>query len=1451
MNRSYRVIYNRALGVMQAVSEHGRARGKSGGVKTQNRQTLATCTLLATYALGLSLAAPALSQSVISVNSGETHTIPGNYQSGPFNGGTVYARGTLQNQDMLHNLGYLSNFGSISNQGVLHNDTIAHLYNGAGSTINNLGLLKNDGFLHNHGLLTGLIHNRGTINVIGSAATWEVGSILTTGGSSGESAVLTIKNGGKVESWHGQIASNSTATGTVTVEGQNSQWINPYDINVGIRGTGTLNIRDGGLVQNNGNGKIGHYTDSTGTVTVEGPGSQWENGTFLRVGDEGTGTLTISNDGLVAVGTKTAELGVVELGRVVSGIGAINIGAGTGVAPAAAGRLSAPSVEFGHGTGTLNFNHNSATTFTASLTSTGAGTHAVNHSAGTTLLTGDSSGFSGRTTVSGGTLLVGDRNGNGKLGGAITVSSGGILGGSGAVGSTKVSDGGRIAPGNSIGALKINGDLTLSTGAILDYELGGPAATDPSSGVSDRIDVTHNLELNGTLNLAQSGNPTDGTAGLGYYRLMTYGGTLSVNGLMIGNTPAFATPTNLDILTSDGKVDLLVTTGGNNDLQHWQGGDGTWGAAHQLWLNQNDTSPTTWAGNHAVFKDANGHTGGIVSVADIQNFKGLQFVDHGYQLDGAGELQTHANNSEIRVLGDEAKINTKITGTGGIIKTQAGTLTLSGNNTYEGGTYLMDGTVSVSSDANLGASNGALTFDGGALQITGDTFTNMRRQLNWKDHGGSFDIADPEHLFTINSDITGQGDFIKRGEGDLRLTGNNSYGNTLIEAGDLIGDARSISGDVHTFTDGTLIFDQADDAQFAGHFSGADSQHASVIKSGPGTLSLLGSSSLNWFIENGEVVSSADRFSGYIATDTDGVFTFDQYHDTDFGNQIKGRGHLNKKGDGELRLSGDSSAFEGTTTIASGTLSVGGPSGNGKLGGALSVASGGTLAGNGTVGKITVHAGGTIAPGNSVGTLTVNGDLTLKAGSRYNVEVNPEGTEADLIKVTGGATLEGGSVMHIGIDGPYKPLASYRILSAGTGLTGAFDEVSSDFAFLTPSLSYDYDNYAVDLTLKRNGNSFASQSHTRNQFNTAQGLESLPVTSELYQQILSLPNGAPAITFDTLSGEIHASTLSALYASSDSARTLPLSYLRRNLSVGLKPGALLAQAGNTTLPAAARPQSAALPLWAEVLGNWQHTNSDGNAAALKQSTSGVFIGGDHRVGGGWRVGAALGYSDSRLRVNDRNSKTNVDTYSATLYAGKAIDAGAGKLNLLAGAAYSRHEIKSTRNVALADWNHTLKASYHASTSQLFGELGYALPMGQYTIEPFAGISFNKVRAGSFSESGGATALSGHSANQDITTSTLGLRASTNVQWGVAQGSVYGVVAWRHAFGDATPDRTLQFNASQPFTVTGVPIASNTALLQVGADIAVSSKARIGVSYDAQVGGGNRAHTGKLNVQWNF
>ena len=77
------------------------------------------------------------------------------------------------------------------------------------------------------------------------------------------------------------------------------------------------------------------------------------------------------------------------------------------------------------------------------------------------------------------------------------------------------------------------------------------------------------------------------------------------------------------------------------------------------------------------------------------------------------------------------------------------------------------------------------------------------------------------------------------------------------------------------------------------------------------------------------------------------------------------------------------------------------------------------------------------------------------------------------------------------------------------------------------------------------------------------------------------------------------------------------------------------------------------------------------------------------------------------------------------------------------------------------------------------------------------------------------------------------------------------VGWRHASGDLKPRQELALDGGSNFSVTGVPIARNAAVLGLGAEMAVARNTTVGVGYDAQFGGGNRQQSGQLKLAVRF
>ncbi|WZB77157.1 autotransporter domain-containing protein [Achromobacter insuavis] len=97
--------------------------------------------------------------------------------------------------------------------------------------------------------------------------------------------------------------------------------------------------------------------------------------------------------------------------------------------------------------------------------------------------------------------------------------------------------------------------------------------------------------------------------------------------------------------------------------------------------------------------------------------------------------------------------------------------------------------------------------------------------------------------------------------------------------------------------------------------------------------------------------------------------------------------------------------------------------------------------------------------------------------------------------------------------------------------------------------------------------------------------------------------------------------------------------------------------------------------------HWRQRRQRGGAPAHRRRVRGRRW----RRRRGWRLGGAFGYTDSRLSVDDLASRADISSYSAIVYGGKAFAVGAGKLNLMAGAAYSWHDIHTRRQIGAGAW----------------------------------------------------------------------------------------------------------------------------------------------------------------------
>jgi outer membrane autotransporter protein len=1198
------------------------------------------------------------------------------------------------------------------------------------------------------------------------------------------------------------------------------------DTNLGDA-AGTLNF-NGGILQITG-GMAG--TARTITWGVNGGGFDIaDGGNVFTVGQAltggqltklGAGTLVLTADNSYSGGT-TIAAGTLQLGD----------GGTTG---GITGDVT--------NNGTLVFNRADTMTLGGAITGSGG---VKQTGAGTTILTGQSS-YSGETDITGGTLQV---SGGGTAGGAGFVdmettlvvtgagssfTAGDLVAGRGAGPATiTVDNGGHLTTGRSF-----LGEAFQSTSTAITIAVDGAGSVWNAGDFLQLAGVTGGTAAltvsNGGVIMTNPGGGAEiGRGGDGIVLVTGAGSQLLAGGLTVGE-PFNGVGTGHGQLTvADGGV-VRIEAGGLSQIG--VGGQGVvlvTGAGSQLlagdYLSIGASGGATGDGQLTI------QDGGLVSASTValsyndgisignsgtllvQGTAGARGVletatlSKGYDTASAtfdgGILRASGSSTDfissyagdyvtigvggmfLDTNGFDVTASSALSGAGALTKQGAGTLILSANNSYAGGTTIETGVLQLGDGGTAGSILGNIA-DNGTL---------------------AFNRADAVSIAGL---VSGSGAVRQAGAGTTILLAANSYsGGTAISAGALQlgngGTTGSITGDV---TDnGTLIFNRSDALGFAGVISG----NGGIVQAGAGNTTLSGANSYGGgtVIAAGMLTGSATSFGSGAITDN-ATLVIDQATDSAFANAINGSGSFTKQGAGRLNYTG-SGSLSGATTVTAGLLSV-----NGSLAvSAVTVQGGAMLGGNGTVGATTIQSGATIAPGNSIGTLHVSGAYRQAAGSVYQVQLDPNSGASDLITASGAAVLDSGAGLSVVKDQPgaYRLGATYTVLHADGGVSGTY-ALSGDTLAASPYLglrdSYDANN--VYLLVVQTADP-AGAAQTGNQQQTAGGTGSLPGNSDVGSAVLNTPDpGATRAAFDQLSGEAVASAGSMLVSGSVLVRDTTFDRLRD----------MLCDAAATDQRRSGCDAQRAT-VWAQGFGDWGQAYGSADAARVSQTTGGFLMGVDVPVAG-WRLGFFGGHSRSDFDVVARNSAGISDSEHLGAYGGT----NWGDLGLRLGASYSWNHLTTARHIAFGDFANDLGAHYNAGTAQVFGEAGQTFALDSFTVEPFANLAYVNLRTDGFSETGGAAALTSRTNTMEDTFATLGVRPATVIALGSVELVARGMLGWRHTFGGVTPQSVVSFAGGDAFTVTGAPIARDAGVVEAGVHADLSGGASIGLTYGGQ------------------
>ncbi|ECQ9701204.1 autotransporter outer membrane beta-barrel domain-containing protein, partial [Salmonella enterica] len=533
------------------------------------------------------------------------------------------------------------------------------------------------------------------------------------------------------------------------------------------------------------------------------------------------------------------------------------------------------------------------------------------------------------------------------------------------------------------------GSTTISEGTLIatNVEALGTGNVTDNATLEMNTGGDFDNAISGSGQVVKSGDETLTLSGANSY---TGGTTISGGTLVASNVEALGTGDITDNAT------LELNAGG--DFANNIGGTGS--------VVKSGDKTLTLSGS-------NTYTGGTT-------ISGGTLVASNVEALGSGDVTDNAT-LEMNTGGDFAN---NIGGTGSVVKSGDETLTLSGANSYTGGTTISGGTLVASNVEALG---------------TGDVTDNATLELNT---GGDFDNA-----------ISGSGQVVKSGDKTLTLSGINSYtGGTTISGGTLV------ASNVDALGTGDVTDDAVLELNTGGDFDNAISGSGQVVKSGDDVLTLSGANSYSGgtLISDGTLVASNVEALG--TGDVTDDATLELNTGGDFINNIGGTGRVEKSGDDKLTLSG-SNTYTGGTLISSGTLvandvnalgtgdvtdnatlmlNTGGDFTN-NIGGTGRVEKSGddalTLSGSNTYTGGTLISGGTLVANdvNALGTgdITDNATLALNAVGDFDNAISGSGkvekSGDDALTLSGSNTYTGGTLISSGT------LVASNVEALGTG----------------------------------------------------------------------------------------------------------------------------------------------------------------------------------------------------------------------------------------------------------------------------------------------------------------------------------------------------------------------------------------------------------------------------------